>query len=362
MTRLLQLKTALTQLEEEDFDALGDEDEDDDPDATYGTMPGRGGTDWDEDEDAQKLWDEKRDMLGLTDEEMATLMEDLKNGHGQDGSDDEDDSEYDSELEEWEQREKEAAQKSILATKSKSTTTKKTKEPKANDKKAKPKASKPSAFALEEPTPSFSSSKPSKKASSSKAKSTVSRGEDVHSEPLTLSLADESAKASARHSLRFHTAKIDSAAQRRSSARQGRMGGDEDIPYRNKQAGRDAAIRKNGPKGGDGGDDLDGAEFGEEDRRVAREVRGGKRGMDDMDGDDGGAEEGDDGYYQLVKKRKTQAKEERQEAYDEEQASHRFVNLFCGALDVGLLRLHALLTPLGLHSDLVFGMSLLSDF
>jgi hypothetical protein len=289
-------------------------------------MPGARGTDWDEDEDAQKLWDEKRDMLGLSDEEMQELMEDLKKEKAGGGREDSEDEEYDSELEEWEKKEKEAAEKSMMQKKAK-------KSKGEQGEKSKKATKKPtSAFALEEPTPSFASSSRSKsksKPSSSTAASSSklpSKAEDVHSEPLALSLADSSAKASARRSLRFHTAKIDSAAQRRSSARQGRMGGDEDIPYRNKQAGRDAALRKNGPKGaGDGGEDLDGMEFGEEDRRVAREVRGGKRGMDE---EDGAAEEGDDGYYQLVKKRKRDVKEAKQEAYDEEQAATRFVFTF----------------------------------
>lgn len=172
-----------------------------------------------------------------------------------------------------------------------------------------------SAF-MDEPTPSFthassSSAGPSR---SSKKASRPTESTDAFAEPTALSAPDAAVKSAAKHSLRFHTTKIDSAASRRSSARAGRMGGDEDIPYRSKQAARDAALRKNAPKG-DKGDDLDGEEWGEEDRRVAAKVRG--------EADSGEMEEGDDGYYELVKKRKRESKDEAQEAYDEERLAQR---------------------------------------
>ena len=313
-----------------DEDDSEDEDEDDEDDldsefTSYGVMGGKG-KDWDD--DAQALWEqERRGGLGLEDDELKELMADYLKGEGgaRELAEEEEEDE-DSELEEWERRELEKAKKSAGVK-----STKKEKKDKKREKKAaaagtsSSSSSKPkkSIFpTLEEPTPTFSNptASTSKKSRSSSSKSSTSTStsstlDDPHSEPTTLSLADSSAKASARHSLRFHTSKIDSASARRSSARQGRMGGDEDIPYRNKQAGRDAALRKNAPKGVAGQDtDLDGAEWGEEDRKTARDVKGLDR---DMEGEGGEDMEGEDGYYQLVKKRKREEKEEKQEAYDE---------------------------------------------
>jgi len=317
-------------------DSEDDEDEDDlDSEFTsYGVMGGKG-KDWDD--DAQALWEqERRGGLGLEDDELKELMADYLKGEGgarELAEEEEEEEEEDEELEAWELRELEKAKKSAGGgVKS----TKKEKKDKKREKKAAAAAaadtsssssskSKKSIFpTLEEPTPTFSNptastSKKSRSPSSSKPSTTSTSTllEDPHSESTTLTLADSTAKASARHSLRFHTSKIDSASARRSSARQGRMGGDEDIPYRNKQAGRDAALRKNAPKGAVGQDtDLDGAEWGEEDRKTARDVKGLDR---DMEGEGEGGEdmEGEDGYYQLVKKRKREEKEEKQEAYDE---------------------------------------------
>ena len=61
-------------------------------------------------------------------------------------------------------------------------------------------------------------------------------------------------------------------------------------------------------------------EWGDEDRKTARAVKGLDR--EEMDGED---MEGDDGYYQLVKKRKREEKEEKQDAYDEVRDAQRSV-------------------------------------
>lgn len=305
-------------------DDSDDDDEMDEDDENFLDVMGKG-KDWDD--DAQRLWEEeRRGGLGLEDDELKDLMADYLKGEGG-VADLEDDEDEDSELEEWEQRELAKAKKSAGPDKASKQAAKKQKQKEKKAAAASSSKPKKSIFpTLEEPTPTFSNptaSTSSKKARSSSkpSPSTSTTVDDPHSESTTLTLADSSAKASARHSLRFHTSKIDSASARRSSARQGRMGGDEDIPYRNKQAGRDAALRKNAPKGAVGQDtDLDGAEWGEEDRKTARDVKG-------LDRELGAAEdmEGDDGYYQLVKKRKREEKEEKQEAYDEVRDAQRSV-------------------------------------
>lgn len=155
------------------------------------------------------------------------------------------------------------------------------------------------AFApLEEPT--FVSAQKSK----SKGKST--RQDDILGDPTALDDADATDKERRKRSLQFHTSKIASTSARRNAARAQRLGGDEDLPYRDRQAARDAALRKNSQAAV--GADLDGSDFTEKDRKRAREVRG--------EEEDGGDDDGED-YYDLVKRRKT-AKEEAKAAAHEE--------------------------------------------
>lgn len=346
LQRLLQLKEALSQMENLDFagDGSGSEDESD-PDEFAAGFEGESfmqdGDDDDDDDDdeadddddddellglgggsmdgkrdaaAEREWRQKM-LEGLEEGELEELMAEMarmKRGEGALSDESDDDLDDGEEL---------PPAKPVK--KVKKTETKKVKKTVA-----------PAFPTIDEPTPSFSSSsKPRKaKASSSSKRSAAAAGDDdVLAEPTTLSAPDSSAKDAAKHSLRFHTSKIESAASRRASARSGRMGGDDDVPYRNKQAGRDAALRKNSGAGaGNGdGDDLDGEEWGEADRAAAKAVRD-MDGVDMVDeggdGDDGGdAGEGDDGYYQLVKKRKREEKEEKQAAYDEAREEERCV-------------------------------------
>lgn len=323
------------EMDSEDFDdedATEDDDDDEDEDedellVLNGPMDGK------RDAKAEREW-RKQMLEGLEEGELDEIMADMarmkEGGAFDDDMDSQDGGDYldddDMDLEE----EKEEAVKPVKAKKA--------------DKKEK-KAKVPSFPTIEEPTPSFSSlPKKSKKTSSPKQ----SNADDALTEDTALSAPDSDAKSAARHSLRFHVSKIESAASRRASARSGRMGGDDDVPYRNKQAGRDAALRKNSAAGaanGDG-DDLDGEEWGEADRRAAKEVRemdGMDMGGDDEDGEGGDAGEGDDGYYQLVKKRKRVEKEEKQAAYDEAREEERCVFLQRPTFS------HALLTLLVLH-------------
>ena len=158
------------------------------------------------------------------------------------------------------------------------------------------------AFApLEEPV--FTSARKSKK-------SDRSHSDDILGDPTALNDADATDKERRKRSLQFHTSKIASTSARRAAARNQRLGGDEDIPYKDRQAARDAALRKNSQGGV--GEDLDGSEWTEKDKKRAREVREEEGGSDGDDGDD---------YYDLVKRRKTEKKEAKEAAHEDYQAA-----------------------------------------
>lgn len=164
-------------------------------------------------------------------------------------------------------------------------------------------ATKPAFAPLEEPA--FVSAKKTK----SKGRSTGA--DDILGDPTALDDADATDKERRKRSLQFHTSKIASTSARRTAARAQRLGGDEDLPYRDRQAARDAALRKNSQAAV--GADLDGSEFSEKDKKRAREVR-------EEDVDDGGDDDGED-YYDLVKRRKTAKDEAKAAAHDEYTAS-----------------------------------------
>jgi U3 small nucleolar RNA-associated protein 3 len=163
--------------------------------------------------------------------------------------------------------------------------------------------------------PSFYSSK------KSKSPPTLSADDDTLGDATSLLDADASDKERRTKSLRFHTSKIASTSNRRAAARQQRLGGDEDVPYRDRQKARDAALRKNSSAAAqEGGEDLDGGEWSESDKKRAREVRD-EVGDDDAGGDDDGAGE----YYDLVKRRKTEKIEEKEAAHEARQAEKLYV-------------------------------------
>ncbi|TYJ58368.1 hypothetical protein B9479_000914 [Cryptococcus floricola] len=149
---------------------------------------------------------------------------------------------------------------------------------------------------------------PSKK---SKSKSN-SDNSDVLGDPTALTDADYTDKQSRKRSLAFHTSKINSTLARRAEGRAKRMGGDDDLPYRDKRKARDAALRKNGPSAE--GEDLEDISAGAEKTK--------KRARDEDTGDgegDGEANEAD-GYYELVKRRRREEKDAKQAEHDAAEA------------------------------------------
>lgn len=146
----------------------------------------------------------------------------------------------------------------------------------------------------------------STKASAPKT-STQDNVADVYGEALSLQHADAADKSARRKSLRFHTAKIESAGARRQGARQS-LGGDDDIPYRERRKEKEARMVKEAKDRvkNQGGADLDDAE---PEPRPNNE------------------EEDADGYYNLVKKQSKQRKEKKKADHEAKQAELRFVDL-----------------------------------
>ncbi|KAH7340908.1 Sas10 C-terminal domain-containing protein [Rhizoctonia solani] len=167
------------------------------------------------------------------------------------------------------------------------------------------------------PKPVFDLVEPEFTVTKSKAKQDSTLGVDVDLEalgdPTQLSHTDASDKAGRRKSLRFHTSKIESTSNRRSTARSG-MGGDDDLPYRERR-------KEQNRRGlGEGGDDLEMGEGGDGDIDPASIGKRNRAASEPL-GDEGS--EGEDGYYELVRTTKKQKKEEQKAEYEAMRAAER---------------------------------------
>lgn len=195
---------------------------------------------------------------------------------------------------------------------------------KKRSRKPKPDPSTPigSFTPLAEPEFYSSESTKSKKGKSSRP-TQISADDDTLGDATALLDADATDKERRTKSLRFHTSKIASQSARRAAARAQRSGGDEDIPRRDRQKARDAALRKNSANSQDGGEDLDmdgpGGEWSESERKRAREVR--EDGPDEAEIDDGAND-----YYDLVKRRKTEKQAEKEAAHQDRRAEKLYVS------------------------------------
>jgi len=257
----------------------------------------------DEDEDLGDF-DESWKGAGLDEDELADLLADA-----------EDDEDADSD-----EVEEPVAPVKVKKVKTKTpTNTKPTEDGKKKRiRKTKDKESEPTPIANFTPLaePSFYSTK-----TKPKSPRTLSAEDDTLGDATSLLDADATDKERRTKSLRFHTSKIASTSNRRAAARAQRLGGDEDVPYRDRQKARDAALRKNSGAGQDGGEDLDGGEWSESDKKRAREVR------DEAEVNDEGVDDGAGEYYDLVKRRKTEKLEEKEAAHDARQAEKLCVPL-----------------------------------
>ena len=116
--------------------------------------------------------------------------------------------------------------------------------------------------------------------------------------------ADLEDKKGRRKALRFHTAKIESASARRNQARTA-LGGDDDVPYRerNKEKERKKQLANVNRGLGDGGDDLDDEEPEISPGKTQQRKRGrDEDGANDERGGGGENNDDDDGYRSLAKR------------------------------------------------------------
>ncbi|KAI0250963.1 Sas10 C-terminal domain-containing protein [Lactifluus subvellereus] len=273
-SRLLQLKQALTTLEELDFhlsesdSEIGDSEEDVSLEEEEGT------------EVTSTLLKRYRKGSRLVFDDLAALL-----------------------------REAEEAAASVKST----STSKPTvlpppiKEPPKKKRKTSTTAKVAPAFDLEEPTYT-----PPKRTSTH---TLISGEDDAFGDATVLGTADAADKKARRHTLRFHTSKIESASARRLGARHA-LGGDDDVPYRERRKEKAARAQREAQAGkrGQGGDDLDDVEP----ELPARAPRG-----TDAGEDEDFAEENANGYYSLVQKQKREQKESKKTAYEAAKAASR---------------------------------------
>lgn len=274
LTRLLELKKGVSDLEDLDFDAASNSDEDPLGENGWATDEEDVGDDEDE---LLELIKNKKDM-------MAQLMKD------------DDDEEGDDEA--WRAEGLEDGElDDLMADLEEEDVPKKSKKAKKESKKKGKKSKSENAF----PTlaePAFFSS--------SKSTPTVDDEYDL-GDPTSLLDADADDKERRKRSLAFHTSKIASTANRRAAAREKRSGGDEDIPYRDRQAARDAALRKQTRASEADSEPLSLRDMTDGEKKRARDVR-------DDDEDDG------EGYYDLIKRKKTADKAEKVARHEEGEA------------------------------------------
>ncbi|KAI6030544.1 Sas10 C-terminal domain-containing protein [Pisolithus orientalis] len=137
---------------------------------------------------------------------------------------------------------------------------------------------------------------------------------DPYGEVTALSHADAHDKQARKKSLRFHVSRIESSSARRQNARTNALGGDDDIPYRERKKARETKLEKERQKDkklGTGGDDLDdvdpelGSPNGAPSDITSAMSHKSKKRRRGMEGGDDGVQEShhDDGlgYYDLVK-------------------------------------------------------------
>ena len=129
-----------------------------------------------------------------------------------------------------------------------------------------PSRSKKAKHATPAPLPTLA---PLPSSSRPKKPSTPKAAQDDYADATSLSLTDATDKASKRHSLRFHVSQVSQKTARRESGGKNRVGGDEDLPRRSKERSRREVLKRQ-EHGGGKGEELDGMDWAEDDREVAK--------------------------------------------------------------------------------------------
>ncbi|KAI0826750.1 Sas10 C-terminal domain-containing protein [Trametes gibbosa] len=180
------------------------------------------------------------------------------------------------------------------------------------------------------PGPVFDLVEPELDAYTSKAKSAktkrplIASAEDVYGEASTLDVADAADKQARKKTLRFHVARIESTSARRAGARAGAIGGDDDIPYRERKREKEARLAKEVAKAREGaGADLD--DVDPEVEMAAEDSKAKKRRRDESGSESDGADGAADGYYELVQRKSKDKKDKKKQDYDTAKAVERYV-------------------------------------
>ena len=190
------------------------------------------------------------------------------------------------------------------------------------------KSTKPRAPVIDlvEPEFEYSSSKPGPSTS-------VSDVTDSFGEQTVLQSFDAADKKARKKSLRFHTSKIEGGVSRRDKGAKNLMGGDDDIPYKERKKQKEIReARENAKKGrGSGGDDLSDGDpevdmdvdftgFGGD---LAESELGKKRKRMDSGDEDLDPSE----YYSLVERSAKEKKERKKAEYAAVKAAERYILL-----------------------------------
>ena len=157
---------------------------------------------------------------------------------------------------------------------------------------------------------------------------------DSFGEQNVLQSVDAADKKARKKSLRFHTSKIEGAATRRDKGAKNLLGGDDDIPYKERKKQREIREAKESAKKGKGlgGDDLsDGdpevdmdVEFTGFDGDIGGRKSGKKRSRDDSNEERGDVDPSE--YYSLVERSAKEKKERKKAEYDAAKAAARYVS------------------------------------
>jgi U3 small nucleolar RNA-associated protein 3 len=298
MSRLLTLKQSIATLEDLGLGSSDDEDDDE--------------SDFDSEADGDDML--LSQLHGLAPDELSELLADLQTlkGHGgwNKGGDQEDVLDGPSIIN--------GKKKKVKEVQSNGSTEEQKEPPKKKRKTERKEKSSASSktttsmpiFDLEEPEFPVKSSRPV----------AASTDADAFGEFTTLQLADAQDKAARKRSLRFHTSKIESAGTRRERARTA-MGGDDDIPWKDRKKEKDERLKKAVEKSrGQGGEDLDDEEPVP---RAESSSNGKKRRRDDAESASDDEDNGAIGYYDLVQRKSKERKEEKKAEYEFEKAAAR---------------------------------------
>lgn len=203
---------------------------------------------------------------------------------------------------------------------------KKQKTDKKDKDSAKSTTSRTTVFDLVEPEFEHSTSK-------SVPSSFISDVADSFGEQTAIQSFDAADKKARKKSLRFHTSKIEGAATRRGKAAKNLLGGDDDIPYKERKKQREIRETKESARKGRGlgGDDLsDGdpevdmeVEFAGFNGDASGTKSGKKRSLDDLD-ENGDVDPGE--YYSLIERSAKEKKEKRKTEHDAAKAAERYVS------------------------------------